>query len=347
MRRFGGLKRFYFFPILVPERGRVLNMHYILLAQRARLVRRPDTEDVAERPRLRSQANGSRSKQAPFATRVVSLGCGASFGSGNPASARRSLSDGCLIFVAPIAGEASFSVEKSTYNLSNIDVLVIASKRIDASFDAGLALFLFLQRDVLERHLQEPAFGEVALPIGDRVLSGKAAGRIRAVMQYVFDTIEVLEDGAEAVFAKFGLGRHVVDAVCEALRIDAQDGGGTRASDPGDRLVRLAREHIAAHAPAGPRVEDVARALGVSVRTLQAAFQRRLDQTPYACIQEERLRLAHRALLTAKPHDTVRSIALAHGFAHLGRFSAMIRAVSGRTPREILRKARSASRSRP
>lgn len=87
-------------------------------------------------------------------------------------------------------------------------------------------------------------------------------------------------------------------------------------------------------------VLDVARGLGVSLRTLQLAFQRDRDESPSACLRDIRLRQVRTKLQHGSSGDTVTDLALAHGFFHLGRFAQHYRQRFGESPSATLRRRR-------
>jgi AraC-like DNA-binding protein len=106
---------------------------------------------------------------------------------------------------------------------------------------------------------------------------------------------------------------------------------------PVGRVVRRARAFIdeSAHRPI--TVDDVAQAVGMSTRGLQAAFQRDAGESPMRYVRRTRLDSARQALLAANPEtDTVASIAQRWGFAHPGRFSRMYFEYYGVFPSEDL-----------
>jgi transcriptional regulator GlxA family with amidase domain len=83
---------------------------------------------------------------------------------------------------------------------------------------------------------------------------------------------------------------------------------------------------------------DLARAAGVSARTLQAAFRQHTGMSPMGYLRQLRLTRVHEELLAADPrHTTVAQIAHRHGFPHLGRFAATYRARYGCNPSITLR----------
>ncbi|MGQ5264474.1 AraC family transcriptional regulator [Micromonospora sp. ZYX-F-536] len=104
------------------------------------------------------------------------------------------------------------------------------------------------------------------------------------------------------------------------------------------RLVRQACALITDHHGEALTVGDVAEALRVSVRTLQDCFRRELQTTPTAYLRACRLYAAHRALRATVPGVSVTTVALQHGFVHLGRFAADYRARFGESPSTTLRR---------
>lgn len=101
--------------------------------------------------------------------------------------------------------------------------------------------------------------------------------------------------------------------------------------------VRRAEDFMRAHAEDPLRLADIARAAGVSARTLLAAFQRVRDCSPMQSLQQLRLDVARRRLADAPEGRTVAGIALECGFSHLGRFSQAYRERFGETPSATLR----------
>jgi transcriptional regulator GlxA family with amidase domain len=94
-----------------------------------------------------------------------------------------------------------------------------------------------------------------------------------------------------------------------------------------------------AHADDPLTVRQIAGAMGVGERALQAAFRAQLDTTPRALLTEIRLDHARARLLAAGAEATVSDLALASGFAHFGRFAEVYRRRYGERPSETLRRA--------
>ncbi len=118
---------------------------------------------------------------------------------------------------------------------------------------------------------------------------------------------------------------------------DELHGLTTRPTHP---AVRAARNHIAANLRQVITLSDLADSAGVSVRTLQAAFQADLDTTPMAFVRQQRLERVRATLAdaSASARPTVGSVATDWGFTHLGRFAAAYRERFGESPSETLRR---------
>lgn len=104
--------------------------------------------------------------------------------------------------------------------------------------------------------------------------------------------------------------------------------------------VRMAEEIMRERSDQPLSMAAVAREVGVGLRSLQLAFMEARAMGPRDVLLRMRLERARERLLTAGPADTVTSIALDCGFAHLGRFPAAYRTAFGELPTETLARRR-------
>jgi AraC-like DNA-binding protein len=105
------------------------------------------------------------------------------------------------------------------------------------------------------------------------------------------------------------------------------------------RPIRRAADLIEAHAAEPLGVEDIAEAVGLSVRALQEGFRRHLDTTPMHYLREVRLGLVRDELTAADPTAvTVTDVALKWGFLQTGRFAVQYRERFGESPSTTLRR---------
>ena len=108
-------------------------------------------------------------------------------------------------------------------------------------------------------------------------------------------------------------------------------------------VAKRARAFIGEHFREPVRMEDLCRATGVGVRTLQRCFKQCFGVTVTSYLKAVRLDAAYRDLIAAHPSwDTVTTIAERNGCSHLGRFSSQFRERFGQLPRETLRSEPSA-----
>jgi AraC-like DNA-binding protein len=130
--------------------------------------------------------------------------------------------------------------------------------------------------------------------------------------------------------ARGGLSAH---ATPSAAADDADDAAGeaARAEGSDEQRIRAVHDCIERRLGAPIGLLDMARAAGVSVRTLHALWRRPHGLSPMELLRNAR-RDAVRARLRSRSGVPVTQIALEAGFGHLGRFSAYYRARFGELP---------------
>lgn len=87
-------------------------------------------------------------------------------------------------------------------------------------------------------------------------------------------------------------------------------------------------------------VHEIAAALAVSVRSLEAGFREWKQETPVAFMRRLKLAHARKQLSNPSTRTTVTDVALSSGFLHLSRFAQYYRAAFNEHPSETLRSAR-------
>lgn len=92
-----------------------------------------------------------------------------------------------------------------------------------------------------------------------------------------------------------------------------------------------ARQYSLAHLWAPISLEDLARAAGISSRSLHTFCKQEFGVGPMAWLRDIRLEEARRKILAHSP-NSITDIALAVGFGHLGRFSAYYKDRFGELP---------------
>jgi AraC-like DNA-binding protein len=133
----------------------------------------------------------------------------------------------------------------------------------------------------------------------------------------------------------------LLSAVLAALPHDQTGAGSGVRSPAAPHYVRRAETYLRELTSRPVPLDELARAAGVSARSLQTGFRRFRDTTPAQFSRDIRLDLARQAL--AAPDGAARSVtevALEFGFAHLGRFAKCYLDRFGETPATTLRRRR-------
>jgi AraC-like DNA-binding protein len=112
------------------------------------------------------------------------------------------------------------------------------------------------------------------------------------------------------------------------------DSAGPASATVAKRAIDLMEAH-----PETPwSTPELARAIGVSARALQRAFERSRQPSPMIYLRRVRLRRVHAELAANSPDSaTVTMVAGRWGFVHLGRFASQYRELFGETPSQTLR----------
>ncbi|WP_339542996.1 AraC family transcriptional regulator [Pseudomonas sp. JAI120] len=121
-----------------------------------------------------------------------------------------------------------------------------------------------------------------------------------------------------------------------ALHGDHGNGFGMQPFTP--RHVKRAEGFIRDNLREDIKLVDIAKAAGVSVRSLSEGFQRALQQSPMQYVKGLRLDGARSELVRSEPDRLVSEIAESWGFNHLGRFSEQFRMRFGELPSKTPRR---------
>jgi AraC-like DNA-binding protein len=105
------------------------------------------------------------------------------------------------------------------------------------------------------------------------------------------------------------------------------------------RVVKQVEEYLTAHAAEPVSIAALAYLTGVSLRSLERSFKAARGCSIRTFLQQQRLELARRRLLTAAPGTTVTQVLYASGFGHAGEFSVAYRRRFGESPSETLRRS--------
>lgn len=149
------------------------------------------------------------------------------------------------------------------------------------------------------------------------------------------------EFDADASLVGSDLGRSDYEEFLLAALLRAWPGetAGARGVGPQPRAVRRVIELIDASEGEPVEMGDFVAVSGLGASALYDAFRHHVGCTPMQFLRRRRLTAARRALADPADQRSVTEVALAYGFNHLGRFSAIYRDRFGETPAQTRRRA--------
>lgn len=165
-------------------------------------------------------------------------------------------------------------------------------------------------------------------------------GRFAVLALELAGRLDALRPGEPLPPALLQAEKALVTALAENQRHTGSALLERREPEAGSSAVRRAEEFVIARLQHAVSAGDIARAAGVSARTLYRSFQRAHGCPLMDFVRRARLGHARLDLERASPGTTVTDVALAWGFSHMGRFAATYRAAFGETPSQTLDRAR-------
>lgn len=199
-----------------------------------------------------------------------------------------------------------------------------------------------VQRAALERCLAEllgyPVKQPVVFEAGLDLTQGSGASW-RRLVAFLLEELTPESIYLSSTAARRSLDRTLISSLLYAQRHTYSDALLAEAQPAAPAHVRRAEEIIAADPSCACTLDELAARAGTSVRSLQAGFRRHRGMTPVEFMRMQRLAHAREALLAATPETTVTDVALAAGYAHLGRFAGDYKARYGEPPSTTLRRA--------
>lgn len=165
--------------------------------------------------------------------------------------------------------------------------------------------------------------------------SPETARLLRAVRRSLFaqDHLLIGEGRGEANNCMSG---NLLELSLEVVFGEHQQARG-RTDVPRSRLVVTAEEYLNEQPPVFTRVAELATRLGVSVRTLEYAFQDIYGITPKQYLKIRRLNYA-RQMIIRDPTRTVTDHAIDAGFWHMSQFAHDYKLLFGETPSETVKR---------
>jgi AraC-like DNA-binding protein len=191
------------------------------------------------------------------------------------------------------------------------------------------------------------AAAEFALPPGDRHgavrqlgLQGGPLRRLAGALSTAAALADNLPEAALTPGCAAGLAMALQDLVTVALTAGADARSTPRAGREAQRVVLRAEEFLFSHLDRPIYMLELCDALAISARKLHNAFLATVGLSPHAYLKARRLAIVRRTLQRGTADvRRVKSVALAHGFWHLGHFAQDYRRMFSEVPSETLARA--------
>lgn len=244
----------------------------------------------------------------------------------------------------PVKGVVQLAIGEETLECRGADAVVLSPEmplRLRWS-DNCTQVLVQIERARLERHLAEQlgATPQRALRFAPHLDLRTGVGAVcRRLVESVFEGL----DADDAL-----LGRGAFSADLERLLMSAllhgQPNNYSEALERAGNVaipyyVRRADKHMAETLDGTLSVGELARAAGVSERTLHLGFRQVYGTTPMRRLKRLRLEAVRAALEAADPaSDSVSEIAARFGFFQFGRFAGDYRAAFAERPSDTLRR---------
>ena len=244
----------------------------------------------------------------------------------------------------PVQGTVQLAIDEETLDCQGTDGVVLSPEmplRLRWS-DNCTQILVQLERERLERHLAEQLGARPRHPLrfAPRLDLRSGVGSIcRRLVESVFEGL----DGGDTL-----LGHGAVASDLERLLMSALLYGQPNTYSEAllrtqgaaiPYYVRRADRTMAEALDGTLTVGDLARAAGVSERTLHQGFRQVYGTTPMRRLKRLRLEAVRTALEAADPSTTnVSDVAVRFGFFQFGRFAGDYRAAFGERPSDTLRR---------
>ena len=186
-----------------------------------------------------------------------------------------------------------------------------------------------------ERMLQENAVGGEFIRPQVSLMSTEGSGLFRSVVK-TWVALET-EGCSENVIAK----QELEDELLDSFLLLAENPPATTklALLPSDLTLNDAEDYICANLDTTITQDDLAEVVGVSIRSLSRAFNKKYGLSPMAFLLQRRLDACY-AQLRGSDSDviTVTEVSMSYGFWHAGRFASAYKKAFGESPSESLLK---------
>ncbi len=198
---------------------------------------------------------------------------------------------------------------------------------------------------LLERELVESHFETLAHERSDRIEFEPAIDLTHGIGQGIFQHSMLMSGAAKGIghfpeAYRIMLRDGLVNLLLHGLSHNRSGRLQRSSQGAGPVPVQRAEDYIRTNAEQPITAADIAEAAGVPLRTLQDSYRKAKGRTLMEAVQDVRLELLRKTLLTPSGDISVADAVFASGLGHLGRAAFAYRERYGETPSQTLRQSR-------
>lgn len=186
-----------------------------------------------------------------------------------------------------------------------------------------------------ESLLQETSASQKSLEPHVSLMSAAGSGLFRSVARaWVALGME------EASISELAL-QEMEDDLLASFMLLSEDSRATgkQAALPADYALKHTEDYIYANLETAITRDDLANVVGVSIRSLSRAFEKKHGTGPMAFVRQRRLDACFSRLRGSEPGtSTVTDVAMSYGFNHVGKFAIAYKEAFGESPSASLQK---------
>ena len=254
-----------------------------------------------------------------------------------------------FFIVIPLRGKANVSSQGEKFSLTPGSAMAFTTpEAVNTSF-VDSKFFRNINIGMSYESLQSFLTNEFDLPITRNISFSKEPIKVNNEFRFLINYVEWLSsqinDDVTSMLNNTSHPAHHMHDMLMSLLVSTFDNNyqelysNQNNNSVSPIYVRLAEEFMREKACEAITVNDVAREVGVAMRTLHMGFQRYRNYSVSEFLRNERLSLARKELATAKErHLSVTNIAYSCGFTHLSKFAIAYQKRYGEKPSETLRK---------
>ena len=244
-----------------------------------------------------------------------------------------------LSLCMPLRADSRFRLWGARLHASGLPMLWPGGLHAEAG-DGTEYVVAMIDLGLLRASVPEDLFGQIRAACRQRVFPapGSAVTRLGTTLGELLEVIRACPEVLQHPQAVQALESDVMALVRRSLPspdpIRPRRGRATR-----QHGLQRAIEYLRSAGPASVSVADLCRAACVTERTLQYAFRETFGVSPLRLLHLRRFHAARQRLLGAvSKTNTVKDIALEHGFYQMGRFAIRYKSLFGESPSESLQR---------